>query len=261
MRSVLGLFCRRLLRALFLSAVAATFALPGSSASALVMSDAEVASLQGAAAALPAGERIAFWADRFVATPYDPDPVGEYVRRSLIVADDRVDCMYHLFRSVELAFSANPAEAVQVALEKRFHGRGVLKDGFVVNYEDRFAYGEDMVFSGKWGDLISADIGPVSRMKGSRGIPHIEYIPKRGAVVYEKLRPGDLIFFVHPVHKRTRDEIVGHAGIISIDEQSGGVQLIHAGGLKGKGGAVRKVLLKTYRASMPFAGFMITRFE
>ncbi|HSW61978.1 MAG TPA: hypothetical protein VLH56_01455 [Dissulfurispiraceae bacterium] len=50
-------------------------------------------------------------------------------------------------------------------------------------------------------------------------------------------------------------------GVIAVDEQSAKVQLIHAGGLKGKGGAVRKVLLKTYLASMPFAGFMITRFE
>jgi hypothetical protein len=228
---------------------------------ALNLSDAEIAALQKAVQSRPTGERISFWAQKFVATPYDPDPLGEYVRRSAIVADERVDCMYHVFRSAELALSANPEEAVQVALDKRFHGAGVMKNGRVVNYGERFAYGEDMVFSGKWGRVITAEIGPILHMRGSRGIRDVSYIRKDAAISYGRLKPGDIIYFVRPVNKRKGDEIIGHMGIVSIEERSGHVQLIHAGGVKGKGGAVKKVPLKTYLATMPFAGIMITRFE
>jgi len=69
------------------------------------------------------------------------------------VADERVDCMYLTFRAVELALSYSPEEAVQIALEKRFHSKGVLKDGQIMNYDDRFEYGEDMIESGKWGRI------------------------------------------------------------------------------------------------------------
>jgi ribosomal protein L24 len=37
--------------------------------------------------------------------------------------------------------------------------------------------------------------------------------------------------------------------------------LIHAGGTKGKGGEVKKVLLKDYILKMPFVGAKITRFD
>ena len=48
-------------------------------------------------------ERIAFWAEQYIDVPYDTDPWGDYVRKNVIVADERVDCMYLTFRSVELA--------------------------------------------------------------------------------------------------------------------------------------------------------------
>jgi len=35
------------------------------------------------------GERIVFFAERFVGAPYDKDPQGEYVTRAAIVADER----------------------------------------------------------------------------------------------------------------------------------------------------------------------------
>ncbi len=104
------------------------------------------------------GERIAFWADYFVGTPYDKDPLGEYVTRKAIVADERVDCMYLVFRSVELALSSSPAGAQQTALDKRFHTKGVLDGGTVVNYDDRFQYGEEMIDSGKWGREITGEL-------------------------------------------------------------------------------------------------------
>lgn len=261
MHYVLGLFRSVRVPFLFLLTCLSIFALSIPAAFALNLSDAEIATLQKAVQNRPTGERIAFWAQKFVTTPYDPDPLGEYVRRCEIVADERVDCMYHVFRSVELALSGNPEEAVQVALDRRFHGTGVMKNGRVVNYDDRFAYGEDMIFSGKWGRVVTAEVGPLSHMRGSRGIQDVSYIRKNAAIAYERLMPGDIIFFVRPVNKRKGDEIVGHMGIVAADDRSGHVQLIHAGGVKGKGGAVKKVPLKTYLATMPFAGIMITRFE
>ncbi len=261
MCSPLGLFRFSLFSAIFLLLCAIFTAALSPSAFALAVSDAELACLQNELRGLPPGERMAFWAERFVTTPYDPDLMGEYVRRSVIVADERVDCMYHVFRSAELALSANPEDAVLVALDKRFHGRGVMKNGLVVNYEDRFAFGEDMVFSGKWGKVVTADIGPVARMRGSRGISEIIYIPKHAAVAFEKLKPGDIVFLVNSAHKRRGNEIVGHMGIVAIDEKTASAHFIHAGGVKGKGGAVRKVPLKAYLATMPFAGIMITRFQ
>ena len=55
--------------------------------------DGDIATFQKQAAVMPVGERIAFWAEKFIGTPYDTDPLGDYVRREVIVADERVDCM------------------------------------------------------------------------------------------------------------------------------------------------------------------------
>jgi len=85
------------------------------------------------------------------------------------VTDERVDCMYLTFRAVELALSHSPEEATQIALEKRFHSKGILKDGQVMNYDDRFEYGEDMIESGKWGKDITREVGRMIKIKGSRG--------------------------------------------------------------------------------------------
>ncbi len=215
----------------------------------------------------PVGERIAFWAERFVGAPYDINPIGEYVARGVIVADERVDCMYLIFRTVELALSNNHDEAIEIALDKRFHTKGILKDSKVVNYDDRFEYGEDMISSGKWGKEITSEIGRVTKIKGSRGLDSIDMLPSRELLKeMQKLKSGDIIFFIKNPAKRISEEIVGHIGIIKTEVRRQGTEdrqiyLIHAGGIKGKGGAVKKVLFKDYIKSMPFIGAKITRFD
>jgi hypothetical protein len=205
------------------------------------------------------GEKVAFWAERFVETPYDKDPMGEYVTRATIVADERVDCMYLTFRAVELALSRTSDEAIQIALERRFHSKGILKDGRVVNYEDRFEYGEDMVTSGKWGREITSQVGKTERIKGSRGKAFVDILPSdRLLKGMKKVKSGDILFFIKKVDERKLEEIVGHIGIVKVERE---IYLIHASGTKGKGGEVKKVLLEEYVSSMPFIGVKITRFE
>jgi hypothetical protein len=209
----------------------------------------------------PMSERIALWAEKFVGTPYDMDPLGEYVSKAAIVADERVDCMYLTFRTVELALSRTPEEAIQIALHKRFHSKGVLKDGKVLNYEDRFEYGEDMIFSGKWGRDITADLGKTHRIKGSRGYSWIEILSSQALLRgIGRLKSGDLLFFIKRPEERKVEEMVGHMGIIKV-EQDQERYLIHASGTKEKGGMVKKILLKDYLLKMAFIGAKITRFQ
>ena len=141
------------------------------------LSDEEIRNDQAFLSNRTAGERMAFWAEKFLRVPYDRDPQGLYVTRAAIVADDAVDCMYLTFRSVELALSRTPEEAIQVAIDKRFHTKGILQDGKVVNYEDRFQYGEDMIWSGKWGREITSQIGRTDRIRGSRSYDFFEVLP------------------------------------------------------------------------------------
>ena len=207
----------------------------------------------------PVGERVAFWAEQFVGTPYDKDPLGEYVSKAAIVADERVDCMYLTFRAVEMAISRTPAEAIQIALDKRFHSKGILREGKVSNYEDRFEYGEDMISSGKWGREITRDIGNTLRIKGSRGKDFVDILlPDELYTGLRKLKSGDIVFFIKKPEERKLGEIVGHIGIAQV-EQDQETYLIHASGTKERGGRVKKVLLKDYVSQMPFIGVKITR--
>jgi len=230
----------------------------------LAFTDSDVVSYQKEIESKPVGERIALWAERFVGTPYDPDPLGAYVTKKAIAADDRVDCMYLSFRSVELALSRTPEEAVRIALDKRFISKGALENGAVLNYEDRFQYGEDMLDSGKWGKEITGDVGSLSYVTGGRGREKVAIVSKDELInkVSDKkrlpLKSGDFVFFVKTPEKRVNDEIVGHIGIIKIEGET--PYLIHAGGRKKKGGEVRKVLLYDYIRSMPFAGVKVSRF-
>lgn len=209
----------------------------------------------------PIGERVAFWAERFVGTSYDRDPLGEYVSRAVIVADERVDCMYLTFRAVELALSRSPEEAIQVALDKRFHSKGVLKEGKVANYEDRFEFGEDMIFSGKWGREITRDIGETLKIKGTRRRDFVEILlPDRLQRGLGKLRSGDIVFFMKKPEERKSGEMVGHIGILRM-EPCQQAYLIHASGTKERGGEVRKVLLRDYVSRMPFIGVKVTRMD
>jgi hypothetical protein len=209
----------------------------------------------------PIGERIAFWAEKFIGTPYDVDPLGEYVSKAIIVADQRVDCMYLTFRAVELALSDTPEEAIQMALEKRFHSKGILQNGQVLNYGDRFEYGEDMIFSGKWGQDITGAMGKTFRIKGSRKYLSVEILlPETLLRKMGYLRTGDIVFFIKKPEERRSMEIVGHIGIVKV-EHSQVVYLIHASGTKAEGGVVKKVCLKEYVSQMPFVGVKITRFH
>lgn len=215
----------------------------------------------------PVGERIAFWAETFLGKPYDPDPLGEYVRKGVVVADERVDCMYHTFRSVELALTLTPEEAVNEALRLRFFTKGVLNDGKVINYEDRFQYGEDMIDSGKWGSEISSGLGKTINIKGSRGKEKVSILPKEEAMkedALRRLKDGDIIYFIKDPNKRVVGEIVGHIGIIKIEQ--GIPYLTHASGVKTikknvNGGSVKKSGFYDYLKDMRFVGIRVTRFS
>lgn len=228
------------------------------------INDADIAAFQGRLLAAPLGERIAFWAERFIGTPYDPDPLGEYVTKEAIVADERVDCMYLAFRTVELAAASTPGEAIGIALEKRFLTKGVLKDGRVVNYDERFQYAEDMLKSGRWGEDVTASLGETIKVTGSRGTESVEIIPKeRIAAAAPNMQGGDIVYFVKFPEKRVVGEIVGHIGIVIGGAGKRGdapVYIVHASGKKGVGGEVKKVLLTDYAGLMSFAGIIVGRF-
>lgn len=231
------------------------------------MDNIDIAGYQKEISGRPVGERIALWAEKFVGTPYDTDPLGDYVTKKAIVADERIDCMYLSFRAVELAMSRTPEEALNIALDKRFQNRGIVKDNMVVNYEDRFQYGEDMIESGKWGREITGGIGPLKYIKGGRGREKVAMVSKKALMTlfkkWEKdrhvLKSGDFIFFIKSPEKSAAGEVVGHIGIIKTEGNN--IYLIHAGGNKNIGGVVRKVLFQDYVNSMPFSGIMVSRFD
>ena len=222
---------------------------------------------QARASRLPLGKRIAYWASRFIGTQYDPDPLGLYVRTNRIIADEKVDCMYHTFRSVELARSSTPSGAVEQALSLRFITQGKLADGLVTNYDERFQYGEDMVYSGKWGKNITVELGTPRTIPGSRGRDTVDILPKSVLATrafQKELQDGDIIYWAKDPKKRSADEIVAHLSIVRV--KSGKPYLIHAAGSKGKegspgGGVVKEVPFSEYVHSMRFIGAFVTRFE
>ncbi len=218
-----------------------------------------MADLQREISALPMGERIAFWAEQFIGTPYDTDPLGEYVRKSVIVADDRVDCMYLTFRAVELALGRNPDDSARIALNVRFLHEGRVEDGKVINYEDRFRFGEEMIESGKWGKEITSALGGNLNITTASGRSTAFIAPGDVTLALDGLNSGDIVFFVNPPQKIAGGVIVGHIGIIK--KEAGKVYLIHASGRKETGGgSVKKVLFSDYLSKMPFAGIRVTRF-
>jgi hypothetical protein len=227
----------------------------------------EIMISQTLARELPLGKRIAYWASRFIGTPYDTDPLGLYVRTNRIVADEKVDCMYHTFRSVELAQTTTPGEAIDRALQLRFLTQGKAVDGLVINYDDRFQYGEDMVMSGKWGRNITADLGTVTTIPGSRGKDAVDILAKKSLAtraLQNKLVDGDIIFWVKDPKKRVVEEIVAHLSIVRV--KSGKPFVIHAAGNKNQwgtpnGGAVKEVPFVDYVRTTRFIGAFITRIE
>jgi hypothetical protein len=231
------------------------------------MSADEILIAQTRAAELPLGRRIMYWAGRFIGTPYDPDPLGLYVRTNRIVADERADCMYLTFRSVELARSSTPGEAIEQAKALRFITEGRVLDGLVQNYGERFEYGEDMVFSGKWGRNVTDELGPTMTVKGSRGRGEVIVLPKATLSTrkfQKQLRDGDILYWVKDPKKRVVEEIVAHLSFVQV--KGGSVFLIHAAGTKDSatrpgGGAVKEVPFAAYLRDTRFIGAFVTRFE
>ena len=233
---------------------------------ALPFTAGEISVLQSSVKASPIGNRIAFWAEQFIGTPYDTDPLGDYVRRALIVADERVDCMYLTFRAVELALAHNPEEAIDEALTMRFHTRGILKDGKVVNYDDRYRDGIDMIRSGKYGAEITARLGKTRQITEPDSRDTIEFLPAaevERSLHLNLLNTGDIVYFVRDRSKRAEEGIIAHMGIIKVEQKNGRlgrtVYLIHASGTKKRGGFVKKVLLDEYVSHMQHAGVKISR--
>lgn len=204
------------------------------------------------------GDKIVYYAKKFIGTPYDPDPIGAYVREKRIVFDSEVDCMYLTFRSVELAFANGDEKlSVDIALDKRFKTRGVISNGVVLNYNDRFEYGEDMFLSGKWGKIITNY--QTKKVFSERLGEYISFIPKEHYDKVKYLVPnGSIIFFVKDPTNRLKDEVVGHLGILErIGEE---LYLIHASGIKNKGGRVVREKLSRYLSRSKNIGFVITHF-
>jgi hypothetical protein len=233
-----------------------------------LLSENEILNKQISLKPLPLGEKIAAWAESFVGTPYDTDPLGAYVTQSVIVMDSSADCMYLTFRSVELAETLTPESAINKALEKRFITKGILSpDGKVINYEERYQYAMDMINSGKWGRNITKELAETSVIPGDRGYGPVSIIHASNIVkATDRLTSGDIVFFVKDPDRRVVGEIVGHIGIIKREGNS--IFLIHASGRKSRdasalspGGMVKKLLLTDYSKTMPFAGIIITRLK
>ena len=231
------------------------------------LANPEIQKLQNLVSTSRIGERIAFWSEQFVGAPYDADPLGEYVRSRKLVCDYRVDCMYLVFRAVELAQANTPEGALDRSLDLRFRTRGRMEGGRVINYNERFAYAEDMISSGRWGRDITTELGESIEVQGLRRGEKTPMLSRDALLqpeVHDKLKTGDLIFFVEDPAKRSADELIGHLGIVKLEK--GTLFLIHASGLKSSderpgGGAVKKVDLLEYFAHMQFIGAKFTRFE
>ncbi|MGC2424922.1 MAG: hypothetical protein WA666_11290, partial [Nitrospirota bacterium] len=232
----------------------------------------EIQERQNLVAPMPVGSRIAYWAEQFRNLPYDTDPLGKYVRTRKIVCDQEMDCMYLVFRSVELALSKTPEGAVDKALDLRFKTKGKLdKDNNVLNYGERFDYAEDMIASGKWGKDITSEIAPTQEVPGSRGYKKVQYVPKAELMeekYFSRLKDGDIIYFIKSPAKRAVGEIVGHMGIIKMEAEHGSGKpapcLIAASGTKTTakhcgGGLVKKIPLVDYLSSTSFIGAKFTR--
>jgi len=132
---------------------------------------------------------------------YDTDTPGTYVRRETeeretIVADGRVDCMYLTFRAIELALSETPDEAVEKALSLRFHTRGLVARGRVVNYDERYQDGAEMLKSGKYGEEITSRLGTVRNIPAPPGKPAVDALPPETLCkALSLLETGDHHFF------------------------------------------------------------------
>ena len=214
------------------------------------------------------GDKIAKYANSFIGTPYDRIPIGLYVQSRKLIIDDEIDCMYLVFRSVSLALAdGDDKKAAEIACDKMFHDKCKLdKNGLVTNYENRFDYSEDMIFSGKWGKSIYTN-EEMSTMEGSRMYDKLHYVKSQDFIkskeLQQRVQSGDILFlFKFPKKRSKLQEAIGHLGILEV--QNGDIYLIHASGKKKYNvpqGKVVKVKLTDYlqEKKAKWAGIYITR--
>ena len=214
------------------------------------------------------GDKIAKYANSFIGTPYDRIPIGLYVQSRKLIIDDEIDCMYLVFRSVSLALAdGDNKKAAEIACDKMFHDKCKLdKNGLVTNYENRFDYSEDMIFSGKWGKSIYTN-EEMSIMEGSRMYDKLHYVKSQDFIkskeLQQRVQSGDILFlFKFPKKRSKLQEAIGHLGILEV--QNGDIYLIHASGKKKYNvpqGKVVKVKLTDYlqEKKAKWAGIYVTR--
>jgi hypothetical protein len=231
---------------------------------------------------LPLGARIAQWALCFAGRHdnvycFGPKP-GGYVADSLLVQDHKFDCVLLFYRCTELARSTSPRGAVLLALGTRFAGGDparVVRPSGAVDYDDaaHLDYSEDFAATGLWGHDVTRAVGEaVPDSAGTRRYPPGSrlYIPT-ARLRYDRLRDGDLLFFVlderNPGARKLREEyglLIGHQGIVHVQGRE--VQLVHAAqsDLQGvyAGNRVLAVSLRTYLQRVErFKGVMVSRIE
>ena len=215
------------------------------------------------------GNKIVRYANSFIGTPYDRIPIGLYVQSRKLIIDNEIDCMYLVFRSIPLALAdGDNKKAFEIACDKMFHDKCKLdKDSLVTNYENRFDYGEDMIYSGKWGKSIYAN-EEMSTMEGSRMYDKFYYVKSRDFInsgkLQQRVQNGDILFlFKFPEKRSKSQDAIGHLGILEVGKD-GEIYLIHAGGSKRYDvpqGKVGKVKLTKYlqKKKAKWAGIYITR--
>jgi hypothetical protein len=231
---------------------------------------------------LAVGARIARWAQLFASRGdnvycFGPKP-GGYVSDSLLVQDRKFDCVLLFYRCTELARAASPRDAVLFALATRFAGGDparVVSPAGAVDYDDpsHLDYSEDFAGTGLWGHEVTREVGVAepdsvgtSRYPAGTRV----YIPT-ARLRYDRLRDGDLIFFVlnerNPGAAKLREQyglLVGHQGIVRV--QGRRVLLLHAAqaDLQGvyAGNRVVAVSLRAYLQRVDrFKGVMVSRIE
>jgi hypothetical protein len=231
---------------------------------------------------LPVGERVARWANLFVARSdnaycFGPKP-GGYVAESLLVQDYKLDCVSLFYRCTELARATSPRDAVLLALATRFAGgdaERVVRPTGAVDYDDpsHLDYSEDFAAAGFWGRDATREVGDaIPDEPGTSRYPAGTrwFIPK-DRIRYDRLQDGDLLLFVldesHAKARALRQDyglLVGHQALADVDGEV--VYQIHAAQspLAGvyAGNRVVRVPLRTYLQRVErFKGIMVVRMD
>ncbi|MBK8232668.1 MAG: hypothetical protein IPK72_19320 [Candidatus Eisenbacteria bacterium] len=245
----------------------------------LVLSSATIDSVMQTMAGKSLGERTAAWA-RYFLERGDVQYLygraeGGYVSRGLLALDYATDCVLFMYRTTELARSTTAEEAIQFAFGTRFYGASVehaVKDDGRVDYDDPavLQFAEDMLKSGVWGRDVTAECGSTTLdAVGSSRVPAdtLSYLPTNN-IAYERLEPGDIVWFVGDenrpgaLEERVKGTLIHHLGIIA--RENGEAMLIHPASIPMPGEyeqtGVARVPLRTYLTRVgKFKGVLVTR--